>query len=84
MYRARRPFHPGRIYDQFMDPYFVLRYEQNDEGGSEENNLQKEAAAKGKKRLAVMGELLRSKGFVWMASTNFVMGAWQQAGNILR
>ena len=70
-----------------MEPYFVLRYEQNEEGSEEDNshsNLQKEAAAKGKKRLGVMGELLRSKGFVWMASTNFVMGAWQQAGNILR
>ena len=31
-----------------------------------------------------MGELLRSKGFVWVASTNSIMGGWQQAGNILR
>ena len=31
-----------------------------------------------------MGELLRSKGFVWIASTNKIMGAMQQAGNVLR
>merc|ERR1712203_1338443 len=32
----------------------------------------------------VMGELLRSKGFLWAASTNDVIGGWQQAGNVLR
>merc|ERR1712186_93936 len=31
-----------------------------------------------------MGELLRSKGFLWVASTNDVIGGWQQAGNVLR
>ena len=28
-----------------------------------------------------MGELLRSKGFLWVASTNHVIGGWQQVGN---
>ena len=31
-----------------------------------------------------MGELLRSKGFMWIATSNDVIGAWQQAGNVLR
>eukprot|EP00093_Oithona_nana_P011788 11788.XXX_396472_395931_1 [CDS] Oithona nana genome sequencing. len=31
-----------------------------------------------------MGELLRSKGFFWLATSNDVIGAWQQAGNVLR
>ena len=31
-----------------------------------------------------MGELLRSKGFVWIATTNKIMGSWQQAGNVLK
>ena len=31
-----------------------------------------------------MGELLRSKGFVWVASSNKIMGGWQQAGNVIR
>jgi len=31
-----------------------------------------------------MEELLRSKGFVWIATTNNIMGALQQAGNIIR
>merc|ERR1711973_780834 len=29
-------------------------------------------------------ELLRSKGFFWIATSNDVIGAWQQAGNVLR
>ena len=27
---------------------------------------------------------MRSKGFVWIATSQFFMGAWQQAGNVLR
>ena len=47
-------------------------------------NQQKMAAAKKQKRVALMGELLRSKGFVWTATTHFVMGGFQQAGNVCR
>ena len=46
--------------------------------------LQAEALEKQKERTAVMGELLRSKGFLWLATSNDLMGAWQQAGNVLR
>ena len=46
--------------------------------------LQVEALEKQKERNAVMGELLRSKGFFWLATSNDLMGAWQQAGNVLR
>ena len=31
-----------------------------------------------------MGELLRSKGFLWIANSHDVLGGWQQAGNVLR
>merc|ERR1712013_763503 len=30
------------------------------------------------------GEILRSKGFIWIATSNYLMGGLQQAGNILR
>ena len=32
----------------------------------------------------MMGELLRSKGFLWMATAMDVMAGWQQAGNVIR
>ena len=50
----------------------------------EMEKLQAEAVKKQKKRNETMGELLRSKGFFWMATSNELMGAWQGAGNVLR
>merc|ERR1719384_2779283 len=46
--------------------------------------LQAEATEKQIRRTELMGELLRSKGFFWMATSNDVIGGWQQAGNVLR
>ena len=46
--------------------------------------LQRVAAEKQKRRKSCMGDLLRSKGFIWVASTSRVMGGWQQAGNLVR
>ena len=51
--------------------------------GCKENETESKVT-KQMKRKAAMGELLRSKGFVWVASSHFLMGGWQQAGNILR
>ena len=48
------------------------------------DKLQKAAAAKQVKRVDTMGELLRSKGFIWIATSHNIMGGWQQAGNIIR
>ena len=88
VYRARRPFHPGRLYDQYLDLFFMLHSkehegEEEDEGPYLEK-LQKEAISKQAKRIQLMGELLRSKGFIWIASSNGVQGGLQQAGNNLR
>jgi len=80
VYRARRPFHPGRLQELIMDPYFMCSEEER----IDLDMLQKQAEVKRTKRGKFMGELLRSKGFLWIASTNWVMGGWQQAGNILR
>jgi len=78
LYRARRPFHPGRLVDHFLEPFFVEIHEDQDL-----IKLQKEAAIKKLKRVELMGELLRSKGFMWIASSNSVMGGFQQAGNVV-
>jgi len=102
IYRARRPFHPGRLVDLFLEPFFCdmvddeedeeeeVEGEEKKEKMTEEEkinrlqNIQKEAAAKQVKRTGTMGELLRSKGFLWIATTHNIIGSWQQAGNVLR
>ena len=93
IYRARRPFHPGRFGDLLLEPYFSkMQIEDEDEEDkvSEEERLlwlqklQDEAALKQVKRTDTMGQLLRSKGFVWIATSHNIIGGWQQAGNVIR
>ena len=110
IYRARRPFHPGRLGDLFLEPFFCEMEKvdtedvDEDEDGKVEKEemseaeakkdeeekvirlqkLQKEAATKQKKRTVAMGEVLRSKGFLWIATSQDVIGGWQQAGNVIR
>jgi len=106
VYRARKPFHPGRLNDLllepfFMDPWVTLDLDDEEEGKEVERTeeeqkkleelkqkelekVQEEAMVKQKKRTELMGELLRSKGFLWMATAHDVIGGWQQAGNVLR
>jgi len=132
IYRARRPFHPGRLCNLFLEPYFpdmkTLSDEEEDDTNDEDSDdedyedtddedsdiewiedpdkitikpekitktseeekranleyIQKEASLKQKLRTERLGELLRSKGFVWIATCHNVMGEWQQAGNVLK
>merc|ERR1719341_3141048 len=90
IYQARRPFHPGRLPDLFLEPFFseVVEEDEEDKMSEEEKlavleKLQKEAAAKQVKRTEAMGQLLRSKGFLWIATSHDVIGGWQQAGNVM-
>jgi len=57
---------------------------QKQEELAEREELQKQAIVKQKRRNNDLGELLRSKGFLWMATSHDIIGAWQQAGNVLR
>jgi len=84
VYRSRRPFHPGRLYDSFLNPFFMTQFT-NDEtpDSSKLVQIQKEASSKQDKRSRKLGGLMRSKGFVWIASRHYIMGGWQQAGNVL-
>ena len=85
IYRSRRPFHPGRLNDCFLDPFFMTQFRTEDiPETSDLEDVQKQAASKQNKRKELMGVLMRSKGFIWLATSNFFMGAWQQAGNVLR
>ena len=124
VYRARKPFHPGRLCDLVLEPFFMApafsEEEEEEEGEKtceqaceekkkkeeekqiELQRVQEDALIKQKRRTDTMGELLRSKGkleldhrqkkqlnpphvgFMWIATSNDVIGAWQQAGNVLR
>jgi len=108
VYRARKPFHPGRLHDLVMEPFFMgspeaVKEEVDEDEDGEDGDIseeecamieeqkeilyhqhQDEANEKQKHRTETMGELLRSKGYMWMATSNDVIGMWQQAGNVLR
>ena len=104
VYRARKPFHPGRLHELFLEPYFMDPFDKDEDENEEEasklseeekqkkeaakkdalEKIQSEATEKQQRRNELMGELLRSKGFFWMATSNDVIGMWQQAGNVIR
>ena len=137
IYRARRPFHPGRLCDLFLEPYFPdMKNASNDEDeyssdeeedyskdkyndSSDEDDdfeiewtnddnepitdkdekktkiseeekrsrliqIQEDASIKQKLRTERLGELLRSKGFIWIATCHNVMGEWQQVKDLQR
>uniref|UniRef100_A0A7M5VEK7 CobW C-terminal domain-containing protein n=1 Tax=Clytia hemisphaerica TaxID=252671 RepID=A0A7M5VEK7_9CNID len=81
IYRSRRPFHPGKLMDLFFEPFFIMRHEEED---SELGQLQKLAADKQRLRTKTIGELLRAKGFLWIATSHDLLGGFQQAGNVIR
>ena len=62
IYKSRRPFHPGRLYDSFMQPYFILRYEDAErrELRSHLGKLQLEAKSKQEKKMLKTSALKRS------------------------
>ena len=122
VYRARRPFHPGRLFELWIDEFFVFMSSNstddeetskpdnkdaaNDNGEAIENDekvndkaeandkeepndkdeasdkdeamisWQKEATRKQNRRTKIVGELLRSKGFLWIATTHDIIGAF--------
>ena len=77
VYRARKPFHPGRLHSLFLEKYFM-------DVKDDREKLQEETTDKQIHRTELMGELLMSKGLFWMATSNDVIGLWQQAGNVIR
>ena len=83
IYRARRPFHPWRLHDKFLEPFFIFQGPK-DEAETDIDKLQRNAGSKQDKRNQLMGGLMRSKGFIWLATSHGIMGTWQQGGNVIR
>lgn len=86
LYRARRPFHPVRFDEAFVQKFFVLHEtdaESEAQGDAAIRRSQAEAAKKKRLREETLGGLLRSKGFLWLANRHDLMGIFSQAANML-
>ncbi|OTA98338.1 hypothetical protein M426DRAFT_326039 [Hypoxylon sp. CI-4A] len=110
VYRARRPFHPARLWDLIKNVFVVIQMEypdaeEMDVDGEEEYaeedeeddssfeditddeddqpQLDPKARLASKLKDKTFGPLLRSKGFLWLATRPKVFGEWSQAGVML-
>jgi G3E family GTPase len=100
VYRASLPFHPKRLYD-VVTSYFLLQEidgSENDDADApgltpvalvgpevDRNDLQRTLQERQERRFQVFGNVLRSKGYVWLGSCARLggFGEWNHAGNVL-
>ncbi|KAI0842320.1 putative cobalamin synthesis protein [Hypoxylon sp. FL0890] len=106
VYRARRPFHPARLWDMIKSVFVVIQTEYQVEGEDmdvnedevegeddeadedsvmedEQPQLDTRARLASKMIDPTFGPLLRSKGFLWLATRPKMYGEWSQAGVML-
>ena len=74
VYYAQKPFAPRKIYDLVIRNFLL----QQQEGGQADPKKMMGARAAGP-----FANVLRSKGFMWLATRPPNMGEWSQAGSIL-
>ena len=74
VYYAQKPFAPRKIYDLVIRNFLL----QQQEGGQADPKKMMGARAAGP-----FANVLRSKGFMWLATRPLNMGEWSQAGAIL-
>ena len=86
IYKARTPFHPKR-FSKFLAKFFVVNKSFSGPMESDGADLLATVAAReivAAERTAAMheavGNVLRSKGFFWIAGLDRVYGVWSQAG----
>lgn len=111
VYRARKPFHPKRLYDLLCDKFQIIERvgmpeeevggeeeeEEDDEEGEDEEEeeeeedddeegdedvLTKEEMLKNRKN-SPLCNVVRSKGYFWLATRYILRGEWSSAGSML-
>ena len=94
VYKARTPFHPLRLMNFFTDILFVncrdgicspLGPPKGEEPMSRDEKPKTDAHEYQLKRdrmLEKFGHILRSKGCMWLAGRDHLIGGWEQAGSI--
>ena len=75
VYHAQKPFVPKKIYYLAMGNFFLQQ--RSDEGQADPKKMLGERVA------GPFSNVLRSKGFMWLATRPPNMGEWSQAGAIL-
>ena len=100
VYRARRPFHPARLWETIRSCFVVIQEETMDDGveqnrddtemsSNDDMNEDAQPALCPQQRLAckraspLWNPVLRSKGFLWLATRPLLFGNWSQAGVML-
>ena len=83
IYHRQRPFVPRKIYDLMIKNFLLQEKTDNEqvEGDEDENGSVKDGIAA--RMAGPFKNVLRSKGFLWLATRPLNMGEWSQAGAIL-
>lgn len=82
VYRARKPFHPERIAN-WIQSIFILAEEWNNTAASGIMNDTEEDEHRFQRMQKCFGQILRSKGFCWIAGRDSMMTGWAHSGRIL-
>lgn len=82
VYRARRPFHPGRL-AQWLNQILCFSHDWNSDDIIHQPNIMDELDSRSKKMGDKYGHIFRSKGFCWIAGRDTNIGGWAHSGRLI-
>lgn len=81
VYRARRPFHPGRL-AQWLNRILCFSHDWNSEDIHQPRVIS-ELDSRFKNMCDKYGHIFRSKGFCWIAGRDTNIGGWAHSGRLI-